>query len=119
MTTDHLAADLVPVLAIAAACWVLRVSFVLLVSTDRLPQPVARALEHLAPAAMASICAVEVLGVLTDADPWSAGASLAVLALAVGVAFATRRGSRALTWTVLVSAAAVLTLDLALLPLLR
>jgi|SRR5918993_2228994 branched-subunit amino acid transport protein len=116
MNTHDLAADLVPILAIAAACWLLRVSFVLLVSTEKLPPPVARALEHLAPAAMASICAVEVLGVVTDADRRSASASIAVLVLAVLVAFATRRGSRALTWTVLSSAAAVLVLDLWLLP---
>jgi branched-subunit amino acid transport protein len=103
--------DLAALLALAAACWVLRTTFVLLVPADKLPAAVARALQHLAPAALASICAVELTGALEPADLTSAGASLAIVLLAAAVALRTRN----LTWTVLSGVAAVLLVDLVLL----
>lgn len=113
MTT--LVIDLLAAVLLGAVCWVLRVSFVLFWSTDRLPTRAVQALEHLAPSAMASICAVELLGVLQTPDTSSQVASLVILGASVGVAVLARRGGRALTWTVLGSGAMVLLVDLWLL----
>jgi branched-subunit amino acid transport protein len=103
--------DLAAMLALALLCWGLRVTFVLLVPADRLPAAVARGLRHLAPAALASICAVELTGALQRADLTSSAASLAIVGVAAVVALRTRN----LTWTVLSGVAAVLLVDLVLL----
>src|SRR5919107_604931 len=104
-------ADLAAMAALALLCGGLRVTFVLLVPADRLPAAVARALQHLAPAALASICAVELTGALEPADVTSTAASLGIVSLAAVVALRTRN----MTWTVLSGVAAVLLVDLVLL----
>lgn len=103
--------DTVAVIALGLLCWGLRVTFVLLVPADRLPAPIAQALQHLAPAALASICAVELTAVLHHADLRASVASTGVVALAAAVALWTRN----MTWTVLAGVAAVLVVDLVLL----
>jgi branched-subunit amino acid transport protein len=103
--------DLVAVLVLGAGCWALRALFVLAVPAERLPAVVVRALRHLAPAALGSICAVEVVGVVQGADAASAVAGLAVVAAAVVAAVVTR----SMGITVVTGAAAVLLVDLVLL----
>jgi branched-subunit amino acid transport protein len=103
--------DLTAMLALALLCWGLRVTFVLLVPADRLPPAVARGLRHLAPAALASICAVELTGALDPRDLTSSAASLAIVGVAAAVALHTRN----MTWTVLAGVAAVVLVDLVLL----
>ena len=60
--------DLAAVVALGLLCWVLRATFVLLVPADRLPAVVAQALNHLAPAALASIIAVELTSAVEVSD---------------------------------------------------
>ena len=103
--------DLAAMLLLGLLCWGLRVAFVLLVPADHLPAAVARALQHLAPAALASICAVELSGAVDTADLASSGGSLGIAVLASLVAI----WRRSLTWTVLAGVAAVLVVDLLLL----
>lgn len=103
--------DLTAMLALALLCWGLRVTFVLLVPADRLPAAVARGLRHLAPAALAAICAVELTGALDPADLASSAASLAIVGVAAAVALRTRN----MTWTVVAGVAAVLLVDLVVL----
>ena len=100
--------DLAAVLVLGAACWALRATFVLLVPADRLPDLASRALQHLAPAALASICAVELTDVVNPSDLTATAASVGVVALAVLVALRTR----SMTWTVLAGIVAVLAVDL-------
>ena len=100
--------DLTAVLALGLACWVLRTMFVLLVPADRLPPTVGQALQYLAPAALASIIAVELIGSVDASDPTSTLKSLGVVLVAAAVAKLTRN----LTWTVLAGVVAVLTVDL-------
>ena len=45
---------LLAMVALAAACWVLRALFIVFVPADRLPAPVHAALTHLAPAVLAA-----------------------------------------------------------------
>ena len=106
-----LRSDLVALLALALACFGLRTTFVLLVPADRLPAAVSRALQHLAPAALASICAVELTGAVEPTDLTSTAASLGIVVLAAVVALRTR----SMTWTVLSGVVAVLLVDLVLL----
>jgi branched-subunit amino acid transport protein len=108
----HVAAtDLAAMLALALLCWGLRATFVLFIPADRLPPAVARGLQHLAPAALASICAVELTGALKQSEPASTVASLAIVGVAAAVALRTRN----MTWTVLAGVATVLLVDLVLL----
>jgi len=103
--------DIAAMLTLGLLCWGLRVTFVLLVPADRLPPAVARGLRNLAPAALASICAVELTGALEPADLASTTASVAVVGIAGAVALRTRN----LTWTVLSGVAGVLLVDLVIL----
>ena len=108
----HLATtDLVAMVTLGLLCWALRVTFVLVVPSDRLPAGIARGLRYLAPAALASICAVELTGAVQPADLASSAASLAIVAAAAVVAYRTH----SLTWTVLAGVAAVLVADLVVL----
>jgi len=100
--------DLTAVVALGLACWVLRTIFVLMVPADRLPAPVAQALQHLAPAALASIIAVELIGVVDLSNPTSTLQSVGVVLVAGAVAKLTR----SMTWTVLAGVVAVLAVDL-------
>ncbi len=103
--------DLTAMLVLALLCWGLRVTFVLLVPADRLPPAVARGLRHLAPAALASICAVELTDALDPGDLTSSAASVAIVGVAAAVALRTRN----MTWTVVAGVAAVLLVDLVVL----
>jgi len=100
--------DLTAVVALGLACWVLRTIFVLMVPADRLPATVAQALQHLAPAALASIIAVELIGVVDLSNPTSTLQSVGVVLVAGAVAKLTR----SMTWTVLAGVVAVLAVDL-------
>ena len=103
--------DLTAMLALALLCWGLRVTFVLLVPADRLPPAVSRGLRHLPPAALASICAVELAGALDAGDLTSSAASVVIVGVAAAVALRTRN----MTWTVVAGVAAVLLVDLVVL----
>ena len=104
-------ADYTTVALLALACWGLRITCILLVPADRFPRSVSRALELLAPAALASICAVEVSqAVRGDSLPGAAG-GLAVVGLAALVATRSRNAA----WPVLIGLSGVLLLDLLLL----
>jgi branched-subunit amino acid transport protein len=101
--------DLAAVVTLGLACWVLRTMFVLIVPADRLPITVAQALQHLAPAALSSIIAVELITVVDPSDPTSTLESVGVVLAAGAVATLTR----SMTWTVLSGVVAVLAVDLA------
>ena len=100
--------DLIAVIALGLACWVLRAMFVLFVPADRLPPVVAQGLQHLAPAALASIIAVELVGAVDISNPASTAQALGVVAVAATVAML----SRSMTWTVVAGIVAVLVVDL-------
>src|SRR5215216_3811543 len=100
--------DLAAMLALGLLCWAVRVTFVLVVPADRLPAGFARGLRYLAPAALASICAVELTGALEPGDLASSAASLGIVGAAALVAYRTRN----LTGTVMAGVAAVLLVDL-------
>lgn len=100
--------DVTAVLALGLACWVLRTMFVLMVPADRLPASVAQALQHLAPAVLASIIAVELTGTVDLSDLTSTLESVAVVLVAGIIAQLTRSMSS----TVLAGVVAVLTVDL-------
>lgn len=103
--------DYASVALLALACWGLRISCILLIPAERFPRSVSRALELLAPAALASICAVEVSQTVQGDSVVGATGGLAVVALAA--LLATR--SRNAIWPVLAGLAGVLLLDLVLL----
>jgi branched-subunit amino acid transport protein len=103
--------DYAAVALLALACWGLRITCILLVSADRFPRSVSRALELLAPAALASICAVEVSQAVHGDSHVGAAGGLAVVAVAA--LLATRLHNAA--WPVLAGLAGVLLLDLVLL----
>lgn len=104
--------DLLAVLTLGVACWALRATFVLLVPADRLPPMFSRALQHLAPAALASICGVELTDAAGGTDLVGAAASVAIVVIAGAVAVWTR----SMTWAVLAGVVGVLLVDLAVLP---
>jgi len=100
--------DLTAVLVLGLLCWVLRATFVVFIPADRLPAVVAQALQHLAPAALASILAVEITSAVDLSNPASSMEALGVVAVAATVAVLTR----SMTWTVLAGIVAVLVVDL-------
>src|SRR3954471_287212 len=104
--------DLLAVLTLGAACWALRATFVLMLPADRLPPVVSRALQYLAPAALASICGVELTDAAGSTDQVGATASVAIVVIAGAVAL----WSRSMTWAVLAGIVGVLLVDLAVLP---
>jgi branched-subunit amino acid transport protein len=98
-------------LVLAGVCWVFRVFFILVVPAERLPATGRRALGNLAPAVLAALVAVEADAAARGGSPLVAGYVL-VSVLVVGlVAFRTR----SLIWSISISAAACLLLDLVLL----
>jgi branched-subunit amino acid transport protein len=100
--------ELLAMLALGAACWVFRITFVLLVPVTSLPAAVRRGLDHLAPAVLAGIAAVELTSVLGHGSPGGSLLGLAAMALVAGIAH--RFGN--LSLTVLAALAAVLAIDL-------
>lgn len=75
---------------------------------DRLPDRVQQGLTYLAPAVLGGIAAVELMSVVTAADPTGSALSVAAMALVAAVAYRFRN----LSLTVLVGLIAVLALDL-------
>lgn len=102
--------ETIAVVLLAGICWAFRITFVLVVPPDRLPERVQQGLTYLAPAVLGGIAAVELMSVVTVADP--AGSALAVAAMAAVAAVAYR--FRNLTLIVVVSLLAVLAIDLLL-----
>jgi branched-subunit amino acid transport protein len=102
---------LVAAFLLAAACWVLRVLLVAVVPADRLPTAVQESLQFLAPAVLASLVTVELVGAVR------ATALVPSLLMVVGMALAAllvrRTGSLALA--VGVGASVALVVDLLLL----
>jgi branched-subunit amino acid transport protein len=101
---------LVAALLLALVCWVLRVLFVAVVPASRLPAGVREALDHLAPAVLASLVAVELVGVVRGSPVTTA--LLMLTGIVVAGLLARRTGSLALA--VGVAAVVALVVDLAL-----
>jgi branched-subunit amino acid transport protein len=99
---------LVATLLLAAVCWMLRVLFVAVVPADRLPGPVQDSLQYLAPAVLASLVTVELVGAARDTAPLSSLLILAGMALAAAVV--RRTGSLALAVGIAASVALVVDL---------
>ena len=100
--------ELVAMLALGAVCWVFRIVFVLLVPATALPARVRRGLDHLAPAVLAGIAAVELTGTVGSGDLRGNLLALAAMALVAGIAHRFRN----LSLTVVAALAAVLLIDL-------
>ncbi len=99
-----------PILLLAAACWLVRVTFIVFVPADRLPGRVTAALGQVAPAVLAALVSVEMVGVVQDGAPGAGLASLGCVAAIAAVAY--RRPS--LTISAGLGLAAVLLIDLVL-----
>ena len=95
---------------LAVGSWLLRALFIVLVPAERLPTGVSGALTHLAPAVLAALVAVEVVGAVQDLDLTATALVLGSLVLA-GVAVRVT-GSMGLAVTIGLGAA--LLVDLAL-----
>jgi branched-subunit amino acid transport protein len=80
----------ISMLALGAVCWVFRIAFVTLLPADRLPARLRASLEHLAPAVLAAIVAVELVGLVRNAPPADAMTLLAASAVIGVVAGLTR-----------------------------
>jgi branched-subunit amino acid transport protein len=102
--------ELLAMLALAVLCWLFRISFVLLVPPDRLPARVQEGLTYLAPAVLGAIATVELIGVVSAAEPTGSVLSIAAVGLVAVVAYRFRN----LSLTVLVGLLAVLAIDLML-----
>jgi branched-subunit amino acid transport protein len=97
-------------LALAAASWVLRVAFIVLIPAERLPERVTAALGHTAPAVLASLVSVETVAGLNDDG---ADARLAVVGALIAIAVvAARRPNLALSAGLGVAAALLIDLVL-------
>jgi branched-subunit amino acid transport protein len=101
---------LTPILLLAAACWLVRVTFIVFVPADRLPGRVTDALGQVAPAVLAALVSVEMVGVVQDGAPATGLASLGCVAAIAAVAH--KRPS--LTVSAGLGVAAVLLIDLVL-----
>ncbi len=99
-----------PILLLAAACWLVRLTFIVFVPAERLPGRVTAALEQVAPAVLAALVSVEMVGVVRDSAPAAGLASLGCVAAIAAVAY--RRPS--LTVSAGLGVAAVLLIDLVL-----
>jgi branched-subunit amino acid transport protein len=75
---------LVSMVALGAVCWVFRIAFVTLLPAERLPAQVRSSLEHLAPAVLAALVAVELVG-LTEGASAAHAATLLVGTAVLGV----------------------------------
>ena len=92
-------------------CWVLRVFFVIVVPAEHIPPVMRRALQHLAPAVLTAIGAVEVTSVLSAAESVASSLAVAAMALVAGVADRWRNSGL----TMIVAVVAILVLDLVVL----
>lgn len=98
------------ILLLAAACWLVRVTFIVFVPAERLPSRVTAALGQVAPATLAALVSVQVVGVVQYGAPPARLASLGCVAAIAAVAH--RRPS--LTISAGLGVAAVLLIDLVL-----
>jgi len=101
-------AELVVLLALGAGSWVFRILFVLLVPATALPARVRRGLDHLAPAVLAGIAAVELTSTVGHGDLRGSLLALGAMGLVAGIAHRFRN----LGLTVVAALAAVLVIDL-------
>ena len=101
---------LVAALLLAAVCWVLRVLLVALVPADRLPASVQDSLQYLAPAVLASLVTVALVGAVRDTTLLPA--LLMLGGMAVAAVLVRRTGSLALA--VGIGASVALVVDLLL-----
>jgi branched-subunit amino acid transport protein len=99
---------LMSMLALGVVCWVFRIAFVTLLPAERLPARFQASLEHLAPAVLAAIVAVEVVGLVRGAQPVDA---LALLAASVVIGVVAHR-TRNLSIACALGLGVVLVLDL-------
>jgi branched-subunit amino acid transport protein len=81
---------LLSMLALGVVCWVFRIAFITLVPAERLPARLQAGLEHLAPAVLAAIVAVELVALVRHAQPVDAFALLAASAVIGLLAHRTR-----------------------------
>ncbi|HEY3089309.1 MAG TPA: AzlD domain-containing protein [Jatrophihabitantaceae bacterium] len=101
---------LAPILVLAAACWLVRVMFIVFVPAERLPGRVTAALGHVAPAVLAAHVSLELAGLVPAGAPAAGLASLCCIAAIAAVAY--RRPS--LTVSAGLGIASVLLIDLVL-----
>ena len=101
---------LVAFVVVGVASWFLRIGFLVLLPAHRLPEAVRSALDHLPPAALASIVAVDLSAVLTGGASAESGA-VTVVATAVVAAVAWK--TRSLAVTAVLALVAVAFIDLA------
>jgi branched-subunit amino acid transport protein len=99
-----------PILLLAAACWLVRLTFIVFVPAQRLPGRITTALGQVAPAVLAALVSVETVGVAREGAPSARLASLGCVAAIAVVAH--RRPS--LTVSAGLGLAAALLLDLVL-----
>lgn len=101
---------LLSMLALGAVCWVFRIAFIKLVPAERLPGSLQASLEQLAPAVLAAIVAVEIVGLVHHASP---GNALQLLAAVAVIGLVARR-TRSISIVCALGVGLVLILDLAL-----
>lgn len=98
------------VLSLAAASWLIRLTFIVFVPPHRLPKRFTAALGHLAPAVLAALVSVGALGAMRGGSPTIA---VAVLGCTAAIATVARRRP-SLTITAVLGVASVVVLDLVL-----
>jgi branched-subunit amino acid transport protein len=98
---------LLSMLVLGAISWLFRIAFITLLPANRLPPHLQTALDHLAPAVLASIVAVELVDLIRGAPPVDAVALVAAGAVIAMVAYRTHNLSIACALGI----AAVLALD--------
>jgi branched-subunit amino acid transport protein len=81
---------LLSMLVLGAVSWVFRIAFITLLPAERLPARFQNALDHLAPAVLASIVAVQLVTLLRGASPAEASVLLAAAAVIGVTAYITR-----------------------------
>ncbi len=101
---------LTTLLVLAAGCWLVRISFIVLLPAERLPARVTAALGQVAPAVLAALVSVETVGFARHGDPIVGVASAACVAGIAAVAY--RRPS--LTVSAALGISAVLLVDVVL-----
>jgi branched-subunit amino acid transport protein len=98
----------VAMLALGVVCWLLRILLIVVVPAERLPDRARQALEHLAPAVLAALVAVETDSAMRASNALAAGLVLvSVLIIVVAV-----RLTRSLSLAVALGLAAALLIDL-------
>lgn len=100
-----------PMGLLAAACWLLRLTFIVFVPAERLPGRITAALGHVAPAVLSALVCVELVAAVRHGSPAAGVATLGCVAAIAAVAY--RRPS--LTVTAGLGIAAVLLIDLVVL----